>query len=186
MLILGIVRKLLTRGTNTKNKHHHTYSTTGDMDFQRLSYDCLKICYAVWEHVFCFKKEMYDESLTIMGIVRKLLTRRIYRKNNYHHSHPTREAMVILVFQYQIYLCSTYRRTSTRFYAKSGSARIPKFFKVLKSAVHCHVRDTFFVWKFLSDLPFQLYSLQLFGLQEVQNAARSGELCHLLASGTVK
>ena len=185
MLILGIVRKLLTRGTNTKNKHHHTYSTTGDMAFQRFYKQFCKL-FLLQTHVFCFKKEKYDESLTIMGIVRKLLTRRIHRKNNYHHSHPTREAMVILVFQYQIYLCSTYRRTSTRFYAKSGSARIPKFFKVLKSAVHCHVRDTFFVWKFLSDLPFQLYSLQLFGLQEVQNAARRGELCHLLASGTVK
>lgn len=117
-----------------------------------------------------------------MGIVRKLLTRRMQRKNKFHDNHATREAMVKLVFRvlsgmrYVPDLPMFYLgRASTRFYAELGSAPIPNFFKVLKLPVHWDVRDTFFVWKFLSDLPFQLYSLQSLGSLEVQNAASSGK-----------
>ena len=76
---------------------------------------------------------------------------------------------------YQIYLCSTYCRVSTRFYAKLGSARIPNLFEVLKLWDHWDVRDTFLAWKFLLDLPFQLYRLQYIGCLE--------DFCNLFASG---
>lgn len=44
------------------------------------------------------QKKKYNDLLAIMGIVRKLLKRRIHRKNNCYDTHPTREVMVILVF----------------------------------------------------------------------------------------
>ena len=41
----------------------------------------------------------YKELSNIMGIVRKLLTRRMQRKNKFCDNHATREAMVKLVFR---------------------------------------------------------------------------------------
>ena len=87
---MGIVRKLLTiKAIDKKISRNSLY---------KRSYECSKTHLAVMIMYIFSKQDKYNDSLVIMGIVRKLLKIKIQRKNSGHVNIARKEDIAKLVF----------------------------------------------------------------------------------------